>query len=99
MTFLDKLLWTLLDPHFAITLCLIINMLMHLLWASLVAQLVKNPPAIQETWVQYLGWEDPLEEGMPTQCWHSPVFLSGESLRTEEPGGLKSMGSQRVRHG
>ena len=32
-------------------------------WASLVAQLVKNPPAVQETWVQSLGWEDPLEKG------------------------------------
>ena len=39
-------------------------------WASLVAQLVKNPPAMQETWVQSLGWEDPLEEGMAT---HSSV--------------------------
>ena len=36
-------------------------------WASLVAQMVKNPPAIQETWVQFLGWEDPLEEGMATR--------------------------------
>ena len=33
-------------------------------WASLVTQMVKNPPAIQETWIQSLGWEDPLEEGM-----------------------------------
>ena len=37
-------------------------------WASLVAQLVKNPPAIRETWVSFLGWEDPLEkEGYPLQ--------------------------------
>ena len=72
MTFLDELLWTLLDPHFAITLCLIINMLMHLLWASLVAQLVKNPPAIREFWVQYLGWEDPLVKGMAT---HSSILV------------------------
>ena len=35
-------------------------------WASLVAQLVKNPPAMQETWVQFLGWEDPLEKGKAT---------------------------------
>ena len=35
-------------------------------WASLVAQLVKNPPAMQETWVQSLGWEDPLEKGKAT---------------------------------
>ena len=42
-------------------------------WASLVAQLVKNPPAMQETWVQSLGWEDPLEKGKAThsniQAW------------------------------
>ena len=49
-------------------------------WASLVAQIVKNPPAMQETWVQSLGWEDPLEEGMAR---HS-VFLPGESPWTEE---------------
>ena len=36
-------------------------------WASLVAQLVKNLPAMQETWVQSLGWEDPLEKGKATQ--------------------------------
>ena len=64
-------------------------------WASLVAQTVKNPPAIKETWVQFLGWEDPLE-----RAWQpTPVFLPGESPRTEEPGGLQSMGSQKVRHG
>ena len=40
-------------------------------WAFLVAQLVKNPPAMQETWVQSLGWEDPLEEEMAT---HSSMF-------------------------
>ena len=40
-------------------------------WASMVAQLVKNPPAMQETWVQSLGWEDPLEEGKAT---HSSVL-------------------------
>ena len=58
------------------------------------AQIVKNLPAVQETWVRSLGWEDPLEEGMaPT-----PVFLPGESLWTEEPGGLESMESQRVGH-
>ena len=62
--------------------------------ASLVAQLVKNPPAMWETWVPSLDWEDPLEEGMAT----TPVFLPGESPWTEEPGGLQSVGSQRVRH-
>ena len=46
-----------------------------------------------ETWVQSLGWEDSLEEGMAT----TSVFLPGESPWTEEPGGLQSMESQRVR--
>ena len=45
-------------------------------WASLVAQLVKNPPAMRETWVQSLGWEDPLEKGQVTHssilAWISP---------------------------
>ena len=40
-------------------------------WASLVAQLVKNPPAVWETWVQSLGWEDPLEKGTAT---HSSIL-------------------------
>ena len=40
-------------------------------WASLVAQLVKNPPAMRETWVQSLGWDDPLEKGMAT---HSGIL-------------------------
>ena len=53
-------------------------------WASLVAQLVKNPPAMQEIWVQSLGWEDPLEKGMAT---HSSI-LAWEIPWTEEPGGL-----------
>ena len=64
-------------------------------WASLVAQLVKNLPAMQETCVRSLGWEDPLEE----RAWPpTPVFLPGKFPRTEEPGGLQSMRSQRVRH-
>ena len=51
-------------------------------WASLVAQVVKNPPAMQETWVQSLGWEDPLEKGIAT---HS-IILAWRIPRTEEPG-------------
>jgi len=43
-------------------------------WASFVAQLVKNPPAMWETWVRSLGWEDPLEKGNAT----TPVFWTGE---------------------
>ena len=52
--------------------------------SSLVAQLAKNLPAVQETRVQSLGWEDPLEEGMAT---HSSI-LSWRILWTEEPSGL-----------
>ena len=63
-------------------------------WASLVAQLVKNLPAMQETWVQTLGWEDPLEKGIAT-C---SSVLAWRIPWSEEPGGLQSMGSQRVRH-
>ena len=54
----------------------------------------KNPPAMQETEVQSPGREDPLEKGMAT---HSSV-LAWRTPWTEEPGGLQSMGSQRVRH-
>ena len=63
-------------------------------WACLVAQLVKNLPARRETWVQSLGREDPLEKGKAPhssiQAWRVPW--------TEEPGGLQSVGSQRVGH-
>ena len=61
---------------------------------SLVAPLVKNPPAMQETWVWSLSWEEPLEKGMAT---HSSI-LAWRILWTEEPGGLQSMGSQKVGH-
>ena len=61
--------------------------------ASLVAQGVKNLPAVQETRNQSLGWEDPLENEMAT---HSSI-LSWKISWTEEPGGLQSMGLQRVR--
>ena len=66
-----------------------------LLGASLVAQMIKNLPAVQETGVRSLGWEDPLEEGMAT---HSSV-LSWRIPWTEEPGRLQSLGLQRVPHG
>ena len=62
--------------------------------ASLVAQMVKNLPAMWETWVRSLIWEDPLEEGMAT---HSSV-LAWRVPWTEEPHRLKSMGSQRAGH-
>ena len=62
--------------------------------ASLVDQLVKNLPAIQETWVWSLGWKDPPEKGMAT---HSSI-LAWRMPWTEETGGLQFMGLQRVRH-
>ena len=64
--------------------------------ASLMAQSVKNPPAMQETWVLCLGGKDPLEEGMAT----TPVFLPANphGFSPEETGGLESLGSQRVGH-
>ena len=62
--------------------------------ASLVAQTVKNLPAMWESWVQTLGWEDPLEKGMAT---HSSI-LAWRIPWTEEPCGLQSTGSQGVRH-
>ena len=62
--------------------------------ASLVAQVVKNPPATRETWVQALSLEDPLEQGMVT---HSSILALRIPWR-EEPGGLQPMGSQIVEH-
>ena len=56
--------------------------------------MVKNPPAMRETWVQALGWEDPLEEGMAS---HSSILV-WKIPWTEEPGRLLSMVSQRVGH-
>ena len=67
---------------------------LHPLWASLVAQTVKNLPVMQETRVQSLGQEDPPEKGRAT---HSSI-IAWRIPWTEEPDGLQSMGSQRVRH-
>ena len=62
------------------------------IWASLVAQMVRNLPAMQETWVQSLGWEDPLEKGMATQSnvlvWRIPW--------TEEPSKLQFVGCKEL---
>ena len=60
----------------------------------LVAQWVKNLPAVQESWVWSLGWENPLEKQMAT---HSSI-LAWKISWTEEPGGVQSMGSQRLEH-
>ena len=65
-----------------------------MLFISLVTQMVKNLPAMQETWVRSLGWEDPLEKEMATHfsilAWRIPC--------TEELGRLQSMGLQSVGH-
>ena len=65
-----------------------------IIWASLVAQMVKNLPAMQETQVQFLGQEDPLEEGMATH----PSILAWKTPWTEKPVRIQSIESQRVRH-
>ena len=59
-------------------------------WASLIAQLVKNLPAMQETWVRFLGQEDPLEKETET----ASSILAWKIPWTEEPGRLQTMGSQ-----
>ena len=63
-------------------------------WTSLVAQMVENLPAMQETQVKSLNWEDTLEKAMAT---HSRIPAQRITW-TEEPGRLQSMASQRVRH-
>ena len=63
-------------------------------WASLMVQMVKNPPAMQESQILSLGWKDPLEKEMAV---HSST-IAWKIPWTEEPGRLQSMGSQRVGH-
>ena len=85
-----KSLWIMLIIPFSVS---VLNLLFTC-QASLVDQMAKNLPAMQETWVRSLGLEDPLANGMAT---HSSV-LAWRVPGTEEPGGLQSMGSHRVRH-
>ena len=77
-----------------------IGYLLQYSWASLVAQLVKNPPATQETWVQSVGWEDPLEKGKATHssilAWRIPGTLQ-YSLWGQLQRVSSSMGLQGVR--
>ena len=65
-----------------------------LFMASLVAQMVKRLPTMRETWVRSLGWEDPLEKEMATNS----STLAWKIPWTEEPGGIQSVGLQRVGH-
>ena len=73
---------------------LYVEILIPRVMASLVAQTVKRMPAMRETWVRFLGWEDPLEKEMAI---HSST-LAWKIPWTEEADRLQSMGSQRVRH-
>ena len=73
---------------------LLVGLLVASLVAPLVAQTVKSLPAMWETWVQSLGWEDLLEKEMAT---HSSI-LSWRVTWTDEPGALQSMGLQRIGH-
>ena len=75
-------MWYLIYPHFRTQTL------------TLVAQTVKHLPAMQETWIQSLGWEDPLEKEMAT---HSST-LAWKFPSMKEPGRLQSMGLQRVGH-
>ena len=70
------------------------NVYYYFPWASLVAQRLKHLPGMWETWVRSLGQEDPLEKEMAT---HSSTLAWRIPWR-EEPGGLQSMGLQRLRH-
>ena len=63
-------------------------------WNFPSGSVVKNPVAMQETWVWFLGQEDPLEDGIATHF----SILRGKIQWTEEPGGLQSVGSQRIGH-
>ena len=76
------------SPNFSLQKHTLLN------WASLVAQRLKRLPAMRETWVRSLGREDPLEKEMAT---HSSILV-WRIPWTEEPGGLQSMGLQRVGH-
>ena len=68
--------------HTRVCVCVCVCVYTHIYGASLVAQMAKSPPAMQETQIRSLGWEDPLEKGMAT---HSTI-LASRILWTEEPG-------------
>ena len=91
-TFIFQLLiQDLLDPK---TCFPIFNLPSTFPWEALVAQQVKTPPEMQETPIGFLGGEDPLEKEMATHC----SILTWRIPWMEEPGGLQSVGSQRVGH-
>ena len=71
-----------------------IGYLLQYSWTSPVTHTVKNPPAMRETWVQSVGWEDSLKKRMATY----PCIFAWRIPWTEEPGRLQSMVLKRVRH-
>ena len=73
-------------------MCVFISISVSMYQASLVPHMVKNLPAMQETWVQPLGLEDPLDKEVATYS----TILAWRTPWTEEPGGLQCMESQRV---
>ena len=96
---LSNLSWILLaaeSSKFAVLLFLCSKGRVSRFGASLMVQTVKKSPAMRETWVQSLSWEDPLEEGMATH----PSILAWKIPWREDPGsyGLLSLGLQKVRH-
>ena len=76
----------------SVSLFLLCKQVHHYQFSSLVDQAMKNLPTMQEFWVQSLGWEDPLEKGIPLQ------YSCLENSMEREPGGLQSAGSQGVGH-
>ena len=77
-----------------VCVCVFISISVSMYQASLVPHMVKNLPAMQETWVQPLGLEDPLDKEVATYS----TILAWRTPWTEEPGGLQCMESQRVGH-
>ena len=86
----DLIPWPKMEPRSRHWECGVLTTALEYFRTSLVAQLIKNLPAMQKTWVQSLSWEDPLEEGMAT---HSSI-LAWKIPWTEEPGSLQSVESQ-----
>ena len=87
ISWLQSLFVVILDPKTIKSITVFLFFPIYLPWSSLVAQMVKNLPAMQDTWVWSMDWEDPLKKEMST---HSSI-LAWRIPGTEEPGGLQSM--------
>ena len=82
------------DVLFSLACIFALRMLAFFFFLIVIAQMVKNPPAMQETRIRFLGWEDPLEKEMIIQS----SILAWRIPGTDDPDWLQSMGSQRVTH-